>query len=435
MILKNQQYPLSNDKKFIDGLYSCVHCGFCLQVCPTYRETGLETESPRGRIALMKAVNEERITASNIVIEHWDRCVQCRACEIACPSGVPYGMLIETTSHSIENTKNEFSLKMLIKSFFLRHIIPQQKYLKLFISLLYLLQLSKIPKIIQSIKFFNRLFPTLYNFNQMSPVISPPSMMASGQEFLGKGNRKGRVALFTGCLMSLCHGNQMNALVRILTHNGYTVELTENQVCCGAINSHSGDLETSKNLARKNIDFMLSDSINAIIVASAGCGSQLKDYFNLLESDTNYSEKADLFSKKVKDIHEFLVEIPLKLPTKLLNYNVTYQDSCHLTHVQKITDAPRKILSNIKGLNLIEMTESKMCCGAGGIYSITQPELSQSILTTKIKNVRATGSNIVATANPGCVIQLQYGVRKHDLNTEVKYVFELLDQAYHDDYI
>lgn len=141
-----------------------------------------------------------------------------------------------------------------------------------------------------------------------------------------------------------------------------------------------------------------------------------------------------MFSKKVKDIHEFLVEIPLKPPGKLLNYNVTYQDSCHLTHAQKITDAPRKILNSIKGLNLIEMTESKMCCGAGGIYSITQPELSQSILDTKIKNVKTTGSDILATANPGCLIQLQYGIRKYDLNTDVKYVFELLDQAYQNDY-
>ena len=222
----------------------------------------------------------------------------------------------------------------------------------------------------------------------------------------------------------------MEAAARVLIRNGCEVVVSAGQGCCGAINTHAGDLETARAMARRNIDAFLADRVDAVINASAGCGTRMKEYGDLLEGDPGYSEKAEEFSGMVKDIHEFLVELPFIPPAGKLERRVTYQDSCHLSHSQRITEAPRALLRSIRGLELVEMEDSTRCCGAGGTYTITQREMSLRLLDSKMEAAVASGAETIATANPGCVIQLQYGARRSGSTAGVGYVVELLDEAY-----
>ena len=413
-----------------DDLYKCIHCGFCLQACPTYRETGLETESPRGRIALMKAVHEQRISITPTVYRHWDLCVQCRACEIACPSGVPYGDLIETTMAYMEPQRKLSIYKKMLGKILLEQLIPYQNRLGILIKFLRIYQLTGIQWIIRRTKVLQLLSSNVSEIEKSYPTISGNSLIASGQEIPSIGKKRGRVALLTGCVMPLINGPQMRATIRVLAHNGCTVELTAGQVCCGAINSHSGDLRTARKLAKRNIDVFQSGNLSTLIVASAGCGARMKQYDELLKDDPIYSQKALSFSAMVKDIHEYLIEIGFRIPKSTIPLRVTYQDSCHLANAQKITDAPRQILESIPGVEFVEMEDSMICCGAGGAYSITQREFSLRILRSKMKNVKNTNADVVVTANPGCLLQLQNGIQRSELTMQVKYITDLLDEAY-----
>ena len=413
-----------------EDMYKCVHCGFCLQACPTYLETGLETESPRGRIALMKAVNEERIGITPDVYRHWDLCIQCRACEVACPSGVPYGNLIEATMSEVERTRKKGFLAGVVGSFVLHSIIPKQGRLELVASVLWLYQRSGLQTAIRKTKILAMLAPGLAELELSSPTVSKRRFRTRGQVYPAQGEVRTRVAILSGCVMPLMHGPEMDAVVRVLTRNGCEVEVTEGQGCCGAIHSHVGDLERARELARKNIDAFEERGIHAVIVASAGCGARMKEYGHLFENDPEYAERASKFSAMVKDIHEFLVDLPFTPPTAILDKRVTYQDSCHLANAQRITDAPRAILNSIPGVDLVEMERSDVCCGAGGTYTITEREFSLRVLDSKMQNVGKTGADVLATANPGCVLQLQYGTQRYGPPVEVKYVTDLLDEAY-----
>lgn len=413
-----------------EDMYKCVHCGFCLQACPTYLETGLETESPRGRIALMKAVNEGRIGITPNVYRHWDLCIQCRACEVACPSGVPYGNLIEATMSEVERTRKTGFLARVLGNFVLNSIIPRQGRLELVSRVLRLYQSSGLQAAVRKIKILSTLAPDLAELELSSPTVSKRRFRAQGQVYPARGTTRARVAILSGCIMPLTHGPEMDAAVRVLTRNGCEVEVTQGQGCCGAIHSHVGDLDRARELARKNIDAFEERGVHAVIVASAGCGARMKEYGHLLEDDQEYAERASRFSETVKDIHEFLVDLPLTPPTASLDKRVTYQDSCHLANAQRITDAPRAILTSIPGVELVEMERSDVCCGAGGTYTITEREFSLRVLDSKMQNVGKTGADVLATANPGCVLQLQYGTQRYGPSVEVAYVTDLLDEAY-----
>ena len=419
-----------------EDLYKCVHCGFCLQACPTYLQTGLETESPRGRIALMKAVNEGRLGISPTVVSHWDLCIQCRACEVACPSGVPYGRLIEATMTEVERHRKPGIMARAISGLLLKHVLPKQGRLTLLANGLRLYQRTGLQTLVRKARLLNLLSTRMAELERSSPTVPGSFFRAYGQVIppVGRkkavGEKRARVALLSGCIMPLVHGPDMDAMTRVLARNGCEVVVTRDQVCCGAINSHVGDLETARELARRNIDAFLANDVDAIVNASAGCGTRLKEYDHLLEGDQDYAEKAKTFSRKVRDIHEFLVELPLIPPTGRIDRRVTYQDSCHLAHSQRITEAPRKLLRSVPGLELVEMEGSTQCCGAGGTYTITQREMSLQLLDSKMQAAGDTGADIIATANPGCVIQLQYGAHRTFATTEVRYVTELLDEAY-----
>ena len=411
-------------------LYKCVHCGFCLQACPTYVETGLEAESPRGRIALMKAVNEGRIGITDSVISHWDLCIQCRACEVACPSGVPYGNLIEATMQQVASRRKPGIISRTVASLALKQTLPNQGRLALLVGGMRLYQRSGLQKAVRKSGILNAMPGNLGELEGSMPQLPTEVFRARGQVYAAQGERKTRVALLSGCVMPLVNGPQMNAVVRVLTRNGCDVEITRGQACCGAINSHVGDLETARALARRNIDAFLGSGVDAVVVASAGCGSRMKEYAHLLRHDSHYAEKAQAFSAMVKDIHELLAALPIDPPKANLPYRVTYQDSCHLSNAQRITAPPRQLLRSIPGIEFAELPNASKCCGAGGTYTITEREFSMRVLDSKMRAVRQTGANIIATANPGCLMQLQYGAQREGMPLEARYITDLLDEAY-----
>lgn len=411
-------------------LYKCVHCGFCLQACPTYVETGLEAESPRGRIALMKAVNEGRIGITDSVISHWDLCIQCRACEIACPSGVPYGNLIEATMQQVASRRKPGIISRTVASLALKQTLPNQGRLALLVSGMRLYQRSGLQKAVRKSGILNAMPGNLGELEGSMPQLPAEVFRAWGQVYAAQGERKTRVALLSGCVMPLVNGPQMNAVVRVLTRNGCDVEITRGQACCGAINSHVGDLETARTLARRNIDAFLGSGVDAVVVASAGCGARMKEYVHLLRNDNRYAEKAQAFSAMVKDIHELLAALPIDPPKASLPYRVTYQDSCHLSNAQRITAPPRQLLRSIPGIEFVELPNASKCCGAGGTYTITERDFSMRVLDSKMRAVRQTGANIIATANPGCLMQLQYGAQREGMPLEARYITDLLDEAY-----
>ena len=411
-------------------LYSCVHCGFCLPACPTYVLTGLEAESPRGRIALMKAVNEERIEATPEVVSHWDLCIQCRACEVACPSGVPYGKLIEATMAQVAPTRKPGIVPRVTGNLLLKHILPHQNRLALVTGGLRMYQRTGAQALVRKTGLIRLISTDLASLEASSPKVPAKSFKVKGQVIPAQGPKRARVALLSGCVMPLVHGPQMDAVTRVLARNGCEVVVTREQSCCGAINSHVGDLDLTRDLARRNVDAFLAEDVDAIIVASAGCGARMKEYGHLLRRDHEYAERAETLAGKVKDIHEFLAALPLLPPKGRLDKRVTYQDSCHLANAQRITDAPRQLLGSIPGLELVEMEGSAQCCGAGGTYTVTQREFSLRLLDARMKVIEATGAQIVATANPGCVLQLDYGAKIQDAGLSVRYVTDLLDEAY-----
>lgn len=411
-------------------LYKCVHCGFCLQACPTYIETGLETESPRGRIALMKAVNEGRIEMTDNVIRHWDLCIQCRACEPACPSGVPYGRLIEATMKQVEDKRKTGILPRVASNISLNVLVPDQQKLKFLAKGMRFYQRSGIQGALRKSHLLNVLSPRLAEIESSMPDIPATMFEARGQTVPAKGEKRARVALLSGCVMPLVNGPEMNAVVRVLTRNGCEVVIPKEQVCCGAIHTHMGDLEGARELAKRNIDAFFAAGVDAVVNASAGCGTRLKEYDHLLRDDPEYAEAAQRFSGMVKDIHEFLVDLPFDPPEAELDYRVTYQDSCHLSNSQGITRQPREILRSIRGIELVELSNADKCCGAGGTYIITQRDFSLRVLDVKMKAVRETGADVIATANPGCVLQLRLGATREGLPIRTCYVMELLDEAY-----
>ena len=413
-----------------EDLYKCVHCGFCLQACPTYLETGLETESPRGRIALMKAVNEGRIGITPTVFRHWDLCIQCRACEVACPSGVPYGKLIEATKANVERYRKPRLMARLASAVLLKRVLPSQRRLSALIAGLRLYQRSGVRRLVRWSRVLRLLSGRLASLEQSAPEISGAKFKAAGQVVAPLGERRARVALLSGCVMPLIHGPEMQAVTRVLARNGCEVVVPGAQVCCGAINSHSGDLDTARRLARRNVEVFLEAEVDAIVVASAGCGSRMKEYGELLADDPEYAERAEHLGAHVKDVHEFLVDLPFVAPAGRLHYRVTLQDSCHLSHSQGITEAPRAILRSIPGVELVEMANSSRCCGAGGTYTITQRDFSLRLLDSKMSAVGDTAADVLATANPGCHMQLANGVQRAGFDTEVRYVTDLLDESY-----
>lgn len=411
-------------------MYRCVHCGLCLSACPTYMHLGVETESPRGRIAYMKAVHEGRIGMTERVVSHWEKCLQCRACEAVCPSGVPYGRIMEQTRFQVLSQDKQGDALKRISSMFLKRILPRPNLLRFSAHIIRLYQRAGLQTIIRFTRILKILPGNLDALESQLPVMGSTFFGPSRRIYKALGPAKCVVGLLSGCVMPVMHGDTMNATVRVLVRNGCDVVVPVGQTCCGALNLHSGDLELGRKLARTNIDVFYNSNVDVIVTSSAGCGSSMKEYSDLLEHDLEYSDRARWFSNITKDVTEFLVDLPWEPPKSTLTRKVTYQDPCHLAHAQRITQAPRDLLTGVEGIDLVEMKQSTMCCGSAGFYSLVQPELSAGILETKLNHIRDTETEQVVTANPGCMMQIENGLKSFGRTNPVAHVVDILDEAY-----
>ena len=321
-------------------MYRCVHCGLCLSSCPTYVETRMEMESPRGRIALMKAVNEGRVEITPRIVSHWEACLQCRACEAVCPSGVPYGRMMEHTRAQVRAHNRQSAGLGRVSRLFLRGALPHPGRLRFGAGLIRLYQRSGVQWLLRRSKLLRLVPGGLARMEAQLPPLSGRFFGPSPTIHPARGDRRMTVALLSGCVMPLMQGPTMESAVRVLTHNGCDVAVPPGQGCCGALNMHAGDLDAARAMARRNIDALTAAGAERIVTASAGCGSAMKDYHDLLQDDPDYAERARTFSQQTVDITELLVDLPLRAPAMPLPRKVTYQDPCHLAHAQRITKAP-----------------------------------------------------------------------------------------------
>ncbi len=406
-----------------DDIARCVHCGFCLQACPTYLELGMETDSPRGRIALVEAMTSGRAAPTPSLLGHLDLCLQCRACETACPSSVPYGRIIETARSQVMES-GDAPRAWRLRAAAMRQLLPHPWRLRGALMALRLYRRSPLRAVLRRSGVLRRVSPALAAADDAMPHVPASPFRAPPQP----ASLTKTVAMLTGCVMPHLYPRTHDATVRVLNRLGYRVLFPREQTCCGALSLHGGDRRFARELARRNIDAFLAADVEAIIVNSAGCGSTMKEYGELLADDEHYRDAAARFVATTRDVLEFVASHDLPRLAELRR-TVTYQDSCHLVHAQKIAAAPRQILRAIPGIELREMAAPDRCCGSAGVYSLVQREMSQRLLAGKMDDIAATGATTIATANPGCMMQLEAGLRQRSIAGDVVHVIELLDEA------
>ncbi len=407
----------------IPELYQCVHCGLCLDACPTYRTLHIESESPRGRIHLVKAAAEGRIELNERFADHLNLCLMCRACETACPSGVKYGRIAEAARAELGPPGSPIARAA--ANFAFTSVLPFPARLRAVARLLRFYQRSGLDRIAQ------KLLPgKMREMSKMLPAVPARFFDPSTELQPAIGARRARVGMLGGCVMSVLFSEINEATLRVLRLNGCEVVLPKSQVCCGALNIHNGETTTAKRMARENIDAFLAAKLDAVIVNAAGCGAAMKEYDHLLRDDPAYEEKARTFSRLVKDASEFLFELGPLAPGGQIELTVTYQDPCHLAHGQKVRVQPRELLKAIAGLKLTEMAGADRCCGSAGIYNLTHPEMSQELLKEKMRSIAECGAAAVVAPNPGCMLQLRYGAKRYGPPVQVFHLMDLLDRAY-----
>ncbi|MDQ2776448.1 MAG: (Fe-S)-binding protein [Acidobacteriota bacterium] len=405
-------------------LDKCVHCGLCLNACPTYRELGVEMDSPRGRVYQMNAVaNGAPMTPE--YIQHMDLCLACRGCETACPSGVPYGRMIEAARAGIEQKRRRSIWNRAIRNLIFNHLLPSRSALQVAGAGLYLYQASGLQRLVRASGIL-KIWRRLSNIEALSPNAEAPFFYSKiGKTFPAIGDRRYKVAFLAGCIANVAFARLNEATVRVLQQNGCEVVIPGSQNCCGALHLHSGLVTEARRLAQNNIDAVIDGGFDAVLTNAAGCGSTLKEYDELL-----HTEKAVQFKALMKDVTEFLASIELNREMGAVDAVVTYQDSCHLAHGQKIKEAPRRLLKTVPGLIFREMPMADVCCGSAGIYNVVENEMAMQILEHKMEHVAFTKASVIATANPGCMLQLQAGARLFGTNQCVLHVVQVLDEAY-----
>ena len=417
-------------------LQQCIHCGMCLPTCPTYDATKIERNSPRGRIALMRAIADHRLEPSRIFGEEMYFCLGCLACETACPAGVKYAQLFEAAREEAEEARVlENPRRDTIRSLMLRGLFMHPRLLRFAGRLLWLYQALGAQKLLRVLG-LNRILP--YRLRELERMTPRAKARFSGQLIKPIERPKGpivyRVAVLTGCVQDIAFSDINRDTVDVLLANGCEVYTPGVQHCCGSLHAHNGDIEAAKKLARRQLDTFEPEKLDAIITNAAGCGSHLKSYGLLLAGDPKYSSRAREWSAKVRDIHEWLCAVGFRKPrvgkSPIVPKSVTYHEACHLCHGQKITRQPREILTAIPGLKLIELPESMWCCGSAGVYNITQPEMAAKLQERKVRHIAETGASTVATANPGCLLQLESGLRKFSHQVTVRHPISLLAEAY-----
>ena len=416
------------DAPALSDLQNCIHCGFCLPACPTYIATGQELESPRGRLHLIRSVVEGKVDPTDRLLSHLDLCLQCRACETACPSSVPYGRIMEDARASImadpETRPRAWSMRARV----LRHVVARPRVLRAALSLGRLYTRSGLQRLLRGP--LARLLPEpLAALEAQAPVLNRTPFRRSG-DLVNRGGTGPRVALLAGCVQGELYPQTHEATLRVLAWLGCEVVAPPAQGCCGALHTHAGDVEAARSLARRNIAAFEDAEVDAVIVNAAGCGAAMKEYGRLLRNDEAWADRAEHFASTVRDVLEFVASQDFERGLGHVEADVTLQDACHLAHAQGIRDAPRAILEAIPGVSLHEQATPDRCCGAAGLYSTVQSAMSREVLDAKVADIASTGASVVVTSNPGCTMQIETGLRRARRPGEVLHLIELLDRSY-----
>ena len=412
-----------------DILQQCIHCGMCLATCPTYDITKLERSSPRGRIKMIKSVARGEMEMSRIFADEMNFCLDCQACETACPAGVKYGRMVETTRVVIDNTKYVSKFGVTIKRFALRKIVASRNGLKFISRLLWLYQKTGLQKVVRLSRILKLFSKNLAEIETLSPVIADKFSDTQIKEIeLPNGEVKYKTAFHFGCLMNTMFADINIDTIDVFKECGCKIITPQDQVCCGSLMGHNGDMEFALKLARKNIDAFDKHDYDFLISNSAGCGAFMKDYAHLLEDDPAYAEKAKRFSSKVKDVMEFFAE---QKPELIFNLELepeltTYHDACHLIHAQKVSTQPREVIKSLPGVKYSELEEASWCCGSAGIYNVVRYDDAIKQLERKMSNIKNTEAKIVLTGNPGCMGQIKHGTKKYNIDVEVLHPVTLI---------
>jgi len=423
--------PLTLRGLSVEGVNQCVHCGLCLAYCPTFSELGTEMDSPRGRIFMIKALAEGRMSLTDPAVEHLSLCLDCRACETVCPSGVPYGRLIEAAKAEIERQRPGGAVRRAFRWLNFGVLLGHPKMLRAAAAGLRLYQASGLQALVRRSGLVSRLPGTLSAWEALLPSLPRAVDRAPLPAHIpAEGERRGRVALLTGCVQSVVFGAHNRATARILAKNGYELVVPQAQGCCGALNAHGGDHARALSMAKETIGVFDAARADAVVVNTSGCGAHMKAYGALLADDPAWAGRARRFAAGVQDISELLAKAPLRGPLRPAPMTVTYHDPCHVVHGQKIRKEPRQLLAQVPGLTLVELPEADWCCGSAGIYNLTQPEMAARLLARKVGHVESTGAQAVVTANPGCILQIQQGLRERGRDVAVLHLVEILEKAY-----
>jgi glycolate oxidase iron-sulfur subunit len=415
----------------VEGVNRCVHCGLCLAYCPTFSLLGTEMDSPRGRIYLIKSLAEGRIALSDSTVEHLDLCLGCRACETVCPSGVPYGQLIEAGRAEIERRRPGGAARRLFRWVNFSLLLPHPRLLGVAAAGLRFYQRSGLQRLARASGLLRLLPGRLRDWEPLLPELPSRADRAPLPERVAaESPKRVTVALLTGCIQQVAFGPQNRATARVLAKNGAEVVVPRRQACCGALHAHSGEHDEAQRLARRTIEVFEQAGGDYVIVNTSGCGAHMKAYGTLLADDAQWEERARRFASRVRDISEFLAMEPLRGPLGGVRRTVTYHDPCHVVHGQKIRNEPRALLAQIPGLKLVELPESDWCCGSAGTYNLTQPEMARRLQQRKVAHIRETGAEAVVTSNPGCIIQIAQGLQAAGTSIQVQHIVDVLDQAY-----
>ena len=410
--------PLAPEEK----LLACVHCGLCLEACPTYVETGAEADSPRGRIYLMKALAEGRIEPTADVVGHLDLCLGCRACETACPSGVEYGALIEGgrrfVEESFERPRAERRLRRRLQRW-----LPEPSRLALAAPWLRLANRIGVPRLARSARVPRALRRLAALLPEMAPGRTPPLLEPEGEPL-------GTVALLTGCVSSVFFARVNELTARLLALAGWRVVVPARQVCCGALLAHLGEEDEAVRLARRNASTFLLAEADYVVTNAAGCGAMLRDYGRLLGGDPGFRDGAARLAARVRDVSELLAAGRLPVPPARERLRLAYHDACHLAHGQGVREAPREILRSIPGIELVEIPGAELCCGSAGTYNLTEPDMAWRLGERRAAAIRETGAAMVAAGNPGCILQLRAVFRLAGEDLPVRHPVEILADAH-----
>jgi glycolate oxidase iron-sulfur subunit len=401
-----------------ESILDCVHCGICLPACPTYRVLGQEMDSPRGRLYLMRAAGEGRIGLTENFVTHMDRCLGCRGCESACPSGIPFGRLLEAVRGQIERKVPRPLGRRLLGRMVLG-TFPDRGRLARLLALLRLYQRSGLQRLVRGARVLAP-FPRLAAMERLLPRLDAAAATAVPARLDPAGPSRGTAALLGGCVQALLFPEVNAASARLLARAGYTVVTPAAQGCCGALHLHWGDRDAARRLARANVDAFAG--ADRVVTNAAGCGAALRDYGHLLPDDP----AAAAVAGRVRDVSELLAEA-LPEPRRPLDLTVTYHEPCHLAHGQRVREAPRALLRAIPGLRLVELAESDLCCGSAGVYNLLEPEIAGRLLARKLDRIAETGADVVASGNPGCLLQLRVGLAERGLAIRAYHPVELLE--------